>query len=192
MCDFEFAKYNNVIVYQQCLNSLAKHEQLYRELPVFFCRGHGSKVFLINNMMMIQSYRYFYPGPYTFSPINQNIIHHHHHSFIQYYIPPLRTGFFFSHYHHHHHHPYTDRPNERTNDWYFRSINRSVYIVWMNVLAVLLLMAVLMIVLLVLTTTPIILYTVLKERERKKDIGQNVANGGLEYKCFLCTWHTDN
>lgn len=36
------------------------------------------------------------------------------------------------------------------------------------------------------------IHSVKRKRERERDIGQNVANGGLEYKCFLCTWHTDN
>lgn len=72
-------------------------------------------------MMMIQSYRYFYPGPYTFSPINQNIIHHHHHSFNIIFLPLGLV--FFSH---------TTiiiiiihTPTDRTNEWLVFSLDQS-------------------------------------------------------------------
>lgn len=88
--------------------------------PFFFVEVMGQRSFssTIYMMMMIQSYRYFYPGPYTFSPINQNI---HHHSFNIIFLP-LGLVFFLTL-------PSSSssihRPTDRTNEWLVFSLDQS-------------------------------------------------------------------
>ena len=133
VCDFEFAKYNNVIVYQQCLNSLAKHEQLYRELPVFFVEVMGQRSF--------SSTIWWWSSPIVIS--TRDRIHSHQstkisstiiiHSFNIIFLP-LGLVFFS-------HttiiiiiHTPTDRTNERMIGIFARSIVRCILCGWMSLL----------------------------------------------------------